>query len=349
MNLLILFGSVLAQISEEFEFVSSELLSSTFEITSTITMSFIETSTSTFLSPSPTETSISLTKPVAQPSSRPPNPVLEEFTFSNSVNPIDVKKEAPVQKNVAQAPAPTQVPPTVGNEIAVNSFAAPPTDIPSAPNTDVQQAGTEAQIQSTSTGNNNALWIAGSAIGVGLLVIGGFVAGRKVLFPLSSKNRDVEETSSTPRDLSLERLSNLPTLHPIRLSALPIRNQKENPSSKEAFIDTRESLYSNIVSPRHVASAPILGRESLAFSDLTVLSVEQRDSFLDDEVGFKRLSFEKSLFKDSSLISMMNSQDEAAAVVAAAASHAASLEPSHSQSDKYDSMLFSDDGSDYEY
>jgi hypothetical protein len=99
-------------------------------------------------------------------------------------------------------------------------------------------------------------------------------------------------------------------------------------------------MYSDI---RPVSVPAPVQRESIAYSEATSGFEQEIFQSFDELMIDSSTERYASLPFQSSLIHMMNSDDAAFGLAASASAHASQ----DSHSDKYDSMLFSDDGSEY--
>ncbi|KAI8901220.1 hypothetical protein BC833DRAFT_617758, partial [Globomyces pollinis-pini] len=203
---------------------------------------------------------------------------------------------------------------------------------------------------------------------------------------ISPKGIESAHMNSAPKDLSMERFSVAPPLAPLAPIS-PLADSRQSylsdvssigyvsqpptrlPELKEQLVGEiiavgkpQVQVYNEVHSPiLNGYKAQIRNAESAIYSDMdSVLGKSNSyqnfdnsiyrqssittDSILDSSEAGDMLS---GIFQHSSIIQMMNTPNDKAYAVAAAASVVASQESTHSQSDKYDSMMFSEFGDDY--
>jgi hypothetical protein len=247
---------------------------------------------------------------------------------------------------------------SAATETIVNSIVPPPIQ----PNSSIQKEQPAQQSQSSS--NSSSIYIVAGVIGVVVVAVGGFVARRRVFGSKTDQVRSLEESATTkPRDLSLERFSQVPPLAPLRHSTLdypkspkevleslhrPVVGLQALEPRSPTSMASRATFYSEIDYKQAAVSMPVQ-RESIAYSDATSNfgdDVFRPTTFIADDFLLESSgepTYGNLSYQGSSLIDMMNSDDAAFAVAVAASAHASQ----DSHSDKYDSMLFSDYGSEY--
>jgi hypothetical protein len=245
-------------------------------------------------------------------------------------------------------------------ETIVNSIVPPPQPI--QPNSSIQQEPSSQQSQNSS--NSSSIYIIAGVVGAVVVAVGGFVAGRRVFGSKTDQVRSLEESTTTkPKDLSLERFSQVPPLAPLRHSTLdspkspkevleslhrPVVGLQALEPRSPTSVASRATYYSELDFKQPAIPMPV-HRESIAYSDATSgfdNDVFRPTTFLADDFLLEsggEPTYGNLSYQGSSLIDMMNSDDAAFAVAVAASAHASQ----DSHSDKYDSMLFSDDGSEY--